>query len=145
MDEPVPLRPASVRVRAGLGVSHRPITVIHVSGDHNYDSRAILLETLAPLEGHTVIDLTDCTYIDPSVIAGIIGKALALGKDGYRLELVVPSSGSISRRLARLGEHNLVQRIDEPPPSASNGMSSEEAGSGPRSRKDRPDPNPSSR
>jgi hypothetical protein len=116
MDEPTRPLLASVRVRAGLGVSRRPITVIHVSGDHDYPSRAILLETLAPLEGHTVIDLTDCTYIDPSVIAGIIGKALALGKDGYRLELVVPSSGSLSRRFARLGVGDLMPVLDEPPP-----------------------------
>jgi anti-anti-sigma regulatory factor len=115
MDEPArPLR-ASVRVRAGLGVSRRPITVIHVSGDHDYRSRAILLETLAPLKGHTVIDLTDCTYIDPSVIAGVIGKALALGKDGYRLELVVPTFGSLSRVVERLGLHSLIEVIDRPP------------------------------
>jgi anti-anti-sigma regulatory factor len=115
MDEPArPLR-ASVRVRAGLGVFRRPITVIHVSGDHDYRSRAVLLETLAPLEGHTVIDLTDCTFIDPSVIAGIIGKALALGKDGYRLELVVPTYGSLSRVVERLGIHSLIPVVDEPP------------------------------
>jgi hypothetical protein len=89
-------------------------TLIQVAGEHTYSSRAVLLEALERVEGHTVIDLTACTYLDASVIAAIIGKALALGKLVYRLELVVPSSGSISQRFARLGVHNSSRSSTRP-------------------------------
>lgn len=105
----------SVRVRHGLGDLRRPITLIHAWGEHDFRSRGILTNALAPLEGHVVVDLTRCTYLDSAVIGAILGKALALGKAGYRLEVVVPSSGSISTRFARLGVHNLVSVLDALP------------------------------
>jgi anti-anti-sigma regulatory factor len=115
MDELEPARAASIRVRDGLGESQRPITLIHVYGEHDFGSRAILASALAPLEGHVVIDLTPCTYLDSAVIGAILGKALALGKAGYRLELVVPDSGSVSHIVKRLGIHALIPLLDEPP------------------------------
>jgi hypothetical protein len=115
MDAPASASPPSVRVRHGLGDSRRPITVIHVCGEHDYAARAILVAALEPLAGHIVVDLTPCTFLDPSVIGAIIGKALALGKTDNRLELVVPGSGSVSRMVGRLGIDALIPLIDEPP------------------------------
>jgi hypothetical protein len=79
---------AQVSVRHGLGSSRRPIAVVHVSGEHDFTSRGLLWAALEPLNGDVVVDLTRCTFIDISVIGAILGKALDLGKDGYRLELV---------------------------------------------------------
>jgi anti-anti-sigma regulatory factor len=116
MDEPHRSTAPSVRVRHGLGDARRPITVIHVLGEHDFASRALLASALEPLQGHVVVDLAACTFIDTSVIGAIIGKALALGKVGQRLEVVVPPTGGfVSRTVERLGVRTLLPVVDAPP------------------------------
>jgi hypothetical protein len=63
----------SVRVRSGLGDTRRPTTVIEAAGEHDYDSRGLLVAALEQVDGHVVIDLSGCTFIDTSVIGAIIG------------------------------------------------------------------------
>jgi anti-anti-sigma regulatory factor len=116
MDEPHRSRAPSVRVRQGLGNARRPVTVIHVEGEHDFASRSMLVAALEPLEGHVVVDLAACTFIETSVIGAIIGKGLALGKAGYRLEVVVPpTDGFVSRTVERLGVRTLLPVLDAPP------------------------------
>jgi anti-anti-sigma regulatory factor len=96
------LRP-TVKVRSGLRSADTPMTVIHTIGEHDYASREILAATLEGVDGHVVVDLTRCTFIDTAVIGALVGKALALGKRGYRLELVVPRSAPFARKVEQLG------------------------------------------
>jgi hypothetical protein len=49
------------------------------------------------------------------VIGVIIGKALALGKDGFHLELIVPPTAAfVWRAVEQLGVRMLVPVHDEP-------------------------------
>jgi hypothetical protein len=93
-----------------------PITVIQAVGEHGYGSRAILVAALEPVEGHTIVDLSSWTFIDTSLIGAVIGKALALGKAGHRLELVVPSHAPFARSLDRLRVGMLLPVLRELPP-----------------------------
>lgn len=81
----------SIRLLTGLGrTTHRPVTIIQVRGEHDFASRSILAAALEPLAEDVVVDLSLCTFIETMVIGVIIGKALALGKHGFRLELIAP-------------------------------------------------------
>ena len=109
-------RPPAIRVRHGLGSSQRPVTVVHVDGEHDRESCGLLVEALGPLAGHVVVDLARCTFLDTSVIGAIIGKTLELGRDGYRLEVAVPpTSEFLCRTVERLGIRDLLPVRDEPP------------------------------
>jgi anti-anti-sigma regulatory factor len=108
----------TIRVLPGLGgTTHRPVTIIQVRGEHDFASHAILAAALEPLAEDVVVDLTRCTFIETMVIGVIIGKALALGKHGFRLELIVPPSAAFVRRaVEQLGVRTLVMVRDEPAP-----------------------------
>jgi anti-anti-sigma regulatory factor len=118
MDAPGPPIPPSIRVRHGLGDSRRPITVIQAVGEHDYASRAMLARALEPVDGHVIVDLSSCAFIDTTAIGAIIGKALALGKAGHRLELVVPPTAPFARMVDRLQVGMLLPVLDELPPFA---------------------------
>jgi anti-anti-sigma regulatory factor len=119
MAAPVPPIPAKIRVRHGLGDARRPITVIEAIGAHDYGSRAMLVRALESVDGHVIVDLSSCTFIDTTVIGAIIGKALALDRVGHRLELVMPPTAPFARMVDRLQIGMLLPVLDELPPFAS--------------------------
>jgi hypothetical protein len=79
----------TVRVRHGLGDSRRAVTLIEPARGHAYASRGMLVAALERVEGHVILDLSSA-FVDDALIGAIHGKARTLGKQGYRLELVVP-------------------------------------------------------
>jgi anti-anti-sigma regulatory factor len=92
----------SVKVQHGLGSARTEVTVIHALGEHDYAARSILASTVEEFEGHVLVDLTSCTFLHSSVIGALLSKARALGKKGYRLELVVPKSAPFARKVERM-------------------------------------------
>jgi anti-anti-sigma regulatory factor len=103
-------------VRHALGSSRTPIAVIQLVGEHDYGSHATLVAALEAVNGHVVVDLTTCTFIDISLIGAVIGKALALGKGGHRLELVVPRTAPFARTIDRMRVDMLLPVLSELPP-----------------------------
>jgi anti-anti-sigma regulatory factor len=103
-------------VRHALGGSRTPITVIQLVGEHDYGSHAMVVAALEPVNGHLVVDLTACTFIDTSLIGAVIAKALSLGPEGYRLELVVPPSAPFARTVDRLRVGMLLPVLEALPP-----------------------------
>jgi hypothetical protein len=91
-----------------------------VLGEHDFASRSILAAALEPLEEDTVVDLSRCTFIETTVVGVIIGKALALRKDGFCLELIVPPTAAFAwRAVEQLGVRTLVPVHDGPAPRLS--------------------------
>jgi anti-anti-sigma regulatory factor len=91
--------------------------VIHVLGEHDFASRSILAAALEPLEEDVIVDLSSCTFIETMVIGVILAKALALDKDGFRVELIAPPSATFVRRaVEQLGIRSLVTVHDGPAP-----------------------------
>jgi hypothetical protein len=93
---------ASVEVRSRLGSAGTPVTVIDAFGEHDYAARGVLASTLEKCHGHVIVDLARCTFLDTAVIGALIGKALELGKQGDRLELIVPRSAPFARKIDQL-------------------------------------------
>ena len=108
----------AIRVSHALErTTHRPITVVHVLGEHDFASRSILATALEPLQEDVTVDLSQCTFVETMVVGVIIGKALALRKHGFRLELIVPPTAAfVWRAVEQLGVRTLMAVRDGPAP-----------------------------
>jgi anti-anti-sigma regulatory factor len=105
-----------VRVSPHLGDPRWPVTVVCVSGEHDFSVRKDLERALEPLHGHVLVDLSSCTFIDSSIVAMILTKHAALERDGERLELFVPNGREqVVRKLDRLGARRLLRVVDTLP------------------------------
>jgi hypothetical protein len=103
-----------VRVVKALGLGGT--TVVFVYGDHDFASRGILEEALAPLEGDVVVDLSWCGFADKAVVAVVLAKSNQLERDGGRVELVIPAGQrNVSDSIRALGLEKILRVQDTLP------------------------------
>jgi anti-anti-sigma factor len=97
--------------------------VVVLRGEHDLETRAALEEALEPIFGSVLLDLTDCRFIDSSVIGVVVSEALALRREGHRLELIVPPANrQVTRVIDLIGLRELLvvhdgEPQDQPPAS----------------------------
>jgi anti-anti-sigma factor len=83
--------------------------VVTLVGEHDIESCDALREALDPLFGTVLIDLTNCRFIDSSVIAVLIRKAQELQRQRCRLELLVPHANrTMDRTIEVVAMGNLL-------------------------------------
>jgi anti-sigma B factor antagonist len=89
---------------------HTPgIAVVTMRGEHDISTEPLLAGALenASAKSHVVVDLSDCTFIDSTVIASLIRGAAAVRARNERFALVIPPAQRHVTRIAnmtRLGE-----------------------------------------
>ncbi len=89
---------------AGLEVEVRPAdapgfaAVVALRGEHDLATAPAISETLSSLSGNVLVDLSDCTFIDSTVIGSLIRSSRALERDGHRLEVLVPPENQVIMR-----------------------------------------------
>jgi hypothetical protein len=111
-----PAREPTVRVRTGLGREIRGVSLVSLSGEHDYGSAAVVEEALRPLTGHLLVDLSPCQLIDTASINVILTKHRSLALDGYTLELLIPPARvHLTRVFDLLGIRNLMTVHAQPP------------------------------
>jgi anti-anti-sigma factor len=85
-------------------VEFRPpgIAFVKLHGEHDLSSQQCLTEALAAASAKrdVLVDLSECTFMDSSVIAALFRARQKLTERGGRLELVIPESASTIRRVA---------------------------------------------
>jgi anti-anti-sigma factor len=86
--------PPGVEVRYASSRSAAFAAVVSLYGEHDLDSRETITQALDPIVGDVLVDLTECQFIDSTVVGAIIAKSLQLQHEGYRLELVAPRSNA---------------------------------------------------
>jgi anti-anti-sigma factor len=88
----VELRPARAPGYAAL---------VALVGEHDVATADEFGDALAALDGDILVDLSDCSFIDSTVIGVLLARASKLRRDGRRVELVVPPANvTIARVLA---------------------------------------------
>ena len=95
------MRPGNVSIEvdfAPTGVSPYA-AVVKLSGEHDMATRDELNAALAPLYGDVLLDLSECEFVDSSVIGLVLRKSQELTRDGHRIELVVASGSNVERAL----------------------------------------------
>jgi anti-sigma B factor antagonist len=95
---------AELSAAPAVEVEFRPpgIALVKLHGEHDLSSQKCLSEALAAASAKrdVLIDLSDCTFMDSSVIAELFRARRKLNERGGRLELVIPESATTIKRVA---------------------------------------------
>lgn len=80
------------------------LAIVSLRGEHDLASRKALAETLARAgEGRNLlVDLSECTFLDSTVLGVLLANSLEREAAGDRLGLVVPPEAQIVFRITRV-------------------------------------------
>jgi anti-anti-sigma factor len=93
--------------------------VVKLWGEHDLGTSDELHAALAPLYGDLLVDLTECEFVDSTVIGLVLRKYQELKRDGHRMELVVEPGSPVGRALEIVDIRQFVtvrERISSAPP-----------------------------
>ena len=90
-------------------------TTVALYGEHDLTSKPQIRAALAPLQGEVLVDLSDCEFIDCSVIGVVVGKFRDLKREGHRLELLVADGSFVARVLDLVGMDEVLTVHDRRP------------------------------
>jgi anti-sigma B factor antagonist len=80
------------------------IALIKLRGEHDLSTKQDLTEALATASGqlNVLVDLSECTFMDSTVIAAFFRAREQLTERGGRLELVIPQAATTIERVAKI-------------------------------------------
>jgi anti-anti-sigma factor len=105
-EEPSPTQAVEVLVHPDSGLGF--VAIVKLRGEHDLASRPVLENALAPLKGDVLVDVSECDYIDSSVIAVVVQTHANLTREGYRVEMLIPPT---KRQVARTVEVSGISKI----------------------------------
>lgn len=86
--------------------STRPgVVIVALRGEHDLSSKDDLsaaLERACAEEPLVVVDLSECTFIDSTVIAALVASYARVREEGRRLALLIPQTDGIVARTAEI-------------------------------------------
>ena len=80
------------------------VACVRLRGEHDLSSKQALTEALSDASDqlNVLVDLSECTFMDSSVIAAFYVAHKSLGARGGRLELVIPPEAITVQRVATI-------------------------------------------
>jgi anti-anti-sigma factor len=84
---------------------HAPgVMLVALRGEHDLNTRPQLGEALARAgeEASVLVDLSECEFIDSTVIGALVVTFQTVTGNGRRFELVIPADASAVQRVARV-------------------------------------------
>ena len=84
---------------------HAPgVAIVTLRGEHDLATRAEINATLARVGGEAdvLVDLSECSFIDSSVIGALVAALQTFAERGRRLELAIPSDAVTIQRVAKV-------------------------------------------
>ena len=100
---------ATVEVLARPASAPGYAAIVRVGGQHDIASIPRIRETLESIHGNVLVDLSDCTFLDSSVIHTLIDDACERRREWESLELIVPvANASVLRTLRISGLRELL-------------------------------------
>jgi anti-anti-sigma factor len=126
------LQPSSnVSVELPHGRRSRWAAVVVLTGEHDLGTEHLLQDALEPLFGNVLVDLTECTFIDSTVIGVLVNASRRCGRDGHRLELVVPvANATLTRTLEVAGVRTVLSVLEARPDDAASAAGADHDGAG---------------
>jgi anti-anti-sigma factor len=101
--------PPSIEVEAPPQLLNAFDAVVRLRGGHDIATSRNLREALDQVEGSVLLDLSDCGFIDSSVIYVIFSDAHSRAREEHRLELLVPPENrAITRTLEIAGAREVL-------------------------------------
>ena len=112
---PLPSEPI-VRILADSPVDHGYAATLELCGEHDLASADKIRGALALIDGSVLVDLSECQFIDSTVIGVLLEDRRERSARGQLLDLVVPpSNGRITRILGVAGLAPLLSIVPERP------------------------------
>jgi anti-anti-sigma factor len=111
-DQPQP--EIEVEVRPARAPQYAAVVSLH--GEHDLATSGALRTALQPLFGDVLVDLSDCSFVDSTVIGALIAAAQELEREGHRLSLVVPPENTnVARTLEIVRMAELIRILPRTP------------------------------
>ena len=76
--------------------------VVKLRGEHDIATSEHLRGVLAPIAGNVLVDLSECEFVDSSVITALVLDSHERARERQRLELLVPSANATVLRTLEL-------------------------------------------
>jgi anti-anti-sigma factor len=92
--------PGSVEVEP-----HGPnVVVVTLRGEHDLNSKQVLREALASAgaDANVLVDLSECSFIDSTIIGVLVQAFQAQAERGRRLELAIPPAAHAVQRVVTI-------------------------------------------
>jgi anti-anti-sigma factor len=96
-----------------LEATGRYAAIVHVRGGHDIATSRQLRDALASLEGDVLLDLTDCAFLDSSVIFVIFADSNRRTEAGHGLELLAPRENAAIRRTLEIARARDILPVHE--------------------------------
>jgi anti-anti-sigma factor len=88
--------------------------------EHDLATLEGIESVLAPILGNVLVDLSECEFMDSTVISVLLKKSSELDREGYRIELVVPPANeNVTRIVEVVGLRSLLTVHAEQPDRSS--------------------------
>jgi anti-anti-sigma factor len=114
--------PDPIRVELAPRRAHGYDAVVYLCGEHDLATSPELGIVLAPIHGNLLVDLSECGFIDSTVIAALIEKFEDLRREGHRLELVVPPGATSVRRAVEIIGLGTLMTVHDSMPDSNPGI-----------------------
>jgi anti-anti-sigma factor len=109
---------ATVNVDLSVERSHGYMAILEVCGEHDMATAQDIVLALRGLHGNVLVDLSECTFIDSTVIRALLDDLRARSREGQRLDLIVPPLNTQIRRTLQVsGIQELLSVYDSRPTS----------------------------
>jgi anti-anti-sigma factor len=83
--------------------------IVMLRGEHDLATSGQVSETIGSIAGNVLVDLSDCAFIDSTVIGALIRTSKDLKSDGHVLEIVAPPANeTITRTLEVVRLRDLI-------------------------------------
>jgi anti-anti-sigma factor len=98
-----------------LDVPQLGTAIVKLRGELDLSAEVRLAHVLAGASAHAtvLVDLSECTFADSSVVMALVAASAEARKRGGRLELVIPPTAHAPRRLAELAHLADIVAIHE--------------------------------
>ena len=64
--------------------------IVSLRGEHDLATAPVIRDALSAVFGDVLVDLSECTFVDSTVIGALIAASQDLQREGHTLALVVP-------------------------------------------------------
>jgi anti-anti-sigma factor len=89
--------------------------IVHLVGEHDLATSTSFRDALQQINGNVLVDLSECSFLDSSVIGVLVRDHQARTREGQRLELLLPPQSTVARTLHISGVADLIP-VRTPPP-----------------------------
>jgi anti-anti-sigma factor len=99
--------PQDVEVEVRPARAPHYAAIVSLRGEHDLATAPVIRDALSPVFGDVLVDLSECTFVDSTVIGALIAASQELQREGHTLALVVPpENADVARTLeiVRIGE-----------------------------------------